>query len=95
MEMRTEVSHALRGHPVRCDRTNYYGMPTGPFAVLRAAERTAKRRAAAHGVHAGGADVTAASGGAGRDPPTGTARVRRPASAAALDYGFAATSRNR
>jgi hypothetical protein len=37
MEMRTEVSHALRGHPVRCDRANYYGMPAGPLVLLRAA----------------------------------------------------------
>jgi hypothetical protein len=40
--MRTEVSHALRGHPVRCDRANYYGMPTDLGSVLQAA-RTGRR----------------------------------------------------
>jgi hypothetical protein len=97
VEMRTEVSHALRGHPVRCDRANYYGMPTGPFVVLRAPgngrQIVALRRMARtpeapklpqHPV-----------GPVATGPYKGRLGPRWPASAGALDYGFAATSRNR
>jgi hypothetical protein len=122
VEMRTEVSHALRGHPVRCDRANYYGMPTGPFVVLQAASKgrriVALRRIGrtrevpmlpqhpvgpvATGPYQGRlgprppASVT--TDNAGRDGGLGhqgRLASRWPDSAGALDYGFAATSRNR
>ena len=96
VEMRTEVSHALRGHPVRCDRANYYGMPTGPLAVLRVA-RTGRRIVAPQSM-ARTREVPMLPqhpvGPVATDPYQGRLRSRRPASARTLDYGFATTSRN-